>query len=142
MRFWDTSALLPLFVVEATSQLARRWLGEDPAVVVWTLTRVELLSALARRRRERSDASGPLSAARREALAAWERWTEITAVEAVRGHAERLVEVHPLRAADALQIGAAVVAGGGYARDLEFVTLDDRQAEAAVREGFRVLGPR
>ena len=84
----------------------------------------------------------PWSCGRCNALAAWERWTEITAVEAVRGHAERLVEVHPLRAADALQIGSAIVAGGGRAGDLVFVTLDDRQAEAAAREGFRVLGPR
>ena len=142
MRFWDTSALLPLFVVEPTSGMVRRWLAQDPVVVVWTLTKVELLSAFARRRRERPEAHRVLSTARRNALAAWERWTEITAVETVRGHAERLVEIHPLRAADALQVGAAVVAGGGSPGDLVFVTLDDRQAEAAAREGFRVVGPR
>ena len=142
MRFWDTSALLPLFVAEPTSGMVRRWLAEDPVVVVWTLTRVELLSAFARRRRERPEAHAVLSTARRNALTAWERWTEITAVETVRGHAERLAEVHPLRAADALQVGAAVVAGGGRPGDLAFVTLDDRQAEAALREGFRVFGPR
>jgi len=109
---------------------------------VWTLTRVELLSAFAQRRRERPEAHALLSTARRNALAAWERWTEITAIEAVRDHAERLVEIHALRAADALQVGAALVAGGGRPGDLVFVTLDDRQAEAAIREGFRVLGPR
>jgi hypothetical protein len=142
VRFWDSSALIPVFVAEPTSGQVRRWLVEDPVVVVWTLTRVELLSAFARRRRERPEAHAVLSTARRNALTAWERWTEITAVEAVRGHAERLVEIHPLGAADALQVGAAVVAGGGRPGDLVFVTLDDRQAEAALREGFRVLGPR
>jgi predicted nucleic acid-binding protein len=142
VRFWDSSALLPLFIAEAESGRARRWLADDPVVVVWTLTRVELLWALARRRRERSDADIALSTARREALSAWERWTEITSVDAVRRHAERLVETHPLRAGDALQLGAALVAAVGRSADLEFVTLDDRQAEAAVREGFRVLGPR
>lgn len=141
MRFWDSSALLPVFVAETTSPRVRRWLADDPLVIVWTLTRVELLSALARRRREQSASEAALSRARREALAAWERWTEITAVEAVRGHAERLVETHPLRAADALQLGAAVVASGGRPSGFEFVTLDDRQAEAATREGFRVLSP-
>jgi predicted nucleic acid-binding protein len=55
------------------------------------------------------------------AAATWERWSEVTAVDLVRRRAERIVETHPLRAADALQIGAAVV--------------------AAEREGFHVIGP-
>jgi hypothetical protein len=45
-----------------------------------------------------------------------------------------------VRAADALQLGAALVASGGFPGGLEVVTLDRRQAEAAEREGSRVLG--
>jgi uncharacterized protein with PIN domain len=48
VRFWDTSGLIPLLVSEAGSGRVRQWLEEDPDVVVWTLARVELLSALAR----------------------------------------------------------------------------------------------
>ena len=59
----------------------------------------------------------------------------------VRRHAERLVETHPLRAADALQVGAALVAAHDDPAALEFVTLDQQQAQAAEREGFHVLGP-
>ena len=51
------------------------------------------------------------------------------------------MEAHPLRAADALQIGAALVVSADDPGGLEFVTLDHRQAAAAEREGFRVLGP-
>ena len=142
MRFWDTSALVPLFVAEAATPRARRWLADDPDVTVWTLARVELLSALARRRRLQPSAAPRLLQARREALATWERWSEVTAVELVRRHAERLVETHPLRAADALQIGAALVVAGADPPTLEFVTLDDQQAQAAEREGLQVLGPR
>jgi len=47
VRFWDTSALIALVVAERATARAERWLREDPDVVVWTLTRVELLSALA-----------------------------------------------------------------------------------------------
>jgi len=139
VRFWDTSALVPLLVAEPTSPRVRTWLRADPAVVVWALTRVELLSALARRRRSDPAAAGHLRAARRELLDVWERWTEITAAEVVRRHAERLVETHPLRAADALQLGAAIVAAEEHPATLAFVTLDDLQAAAAEREGFRVL---
>lgn len=142
MRFWDTSALVPLFIAEAATPLVRRWLRDDPGIVVWTLTRVELLSAFARRRRERPDARATLATAHAEALDAWDRWVEVTSVEVVRRHAERLVETHPLRAADALQIGAALVAAREAPTTLPFVTLDDRQVEAAARERFPVVGPR
>ena len=47
MRFWDTSALLPLFMAEKESRRVRSWLRRDPVVVVWTSSRVELLSTLA-----------------------------------------------------------------------------------------------
>ena len=141
MRFWDTSALVPLLLSERETVQAERWLREDAGVIVWTLTRVELLSALARRRRQEPAAARRLQAAKRELLVAWERWSEVTATDLVRRHAERLVETHPLKAADALQIGAAIVAAEDDPTDLDFVTLDRQQAVAAEREGFRVLGP-
>ncbi len=141
MGFWDTSALMPLFVAEHATARAERWLREDPHVVVWTLTWVELLSALARRRRAEPTAARRIAAARREVLTTWERWSEVTAVEVVRRHAERIVETHPLRAADSLQLGAAHVAAQDIPATLEFVTLDRFLAVAAEREGFRVFGP-
>lgn len=140
MRFWDTSALVPLVVAEAGTARAEGWLREDSEVVVWTLTKIELLSALARRRRLEPAASRRLTTARRELLEAWPHWIEVTAVEAVARRAERIVETHPLRAADALQIAAALVAAEGSPRPLDFVTFDQGQVDAAEREGFRVLG--
>ena len=141
MRFWDTSALVPLFVAERETAVVRRWLREDRTVVVWSLTRVELLSALARRQREDARAARRLAVARRRILTTWPRWTEVTAIDLVRKHAERLVQVHPLRAADALQLAAAFVVADQDPASLTVVTLDTRQAEAAEREGFVVLGP-
>jgi predicted nucleic acid-binding protein len=140
VRFWDTSPLIPLVVAERGTALAERLLRDDPAVVVWTLTRVELLSALARRRREEPAAARRLLGAKREILAAWPRWYEGIAVEVVRRHAKRVVDTHAIRTADALQIGAALVAGDDDPGALEFVTFDQPQAAAAEREGFRVRG--
>lgn len=141
MRFWDTSALIPLFVAERSTAKVERQLREDPEVVVWTLTRVELFSAFARRRRAEPTAARRLATARREVLNAWEHWSEVTALEIVRRQAERIVETHPLRAADALQLGAALVAAEESPATLEFVTLDRKLAVAAELEGFRVIGP-
>jgi hypothetical protein len=47
--------------------------------------------------------------------------------------------VHPLRAADSLQLAAAIIAAEREPTTLEFVSLDDRLGEAASREGFRVV---
>ncbi len=140
MRFWDTSALLPLFVAEKESARVRSWLRRDPVVIVWTLTRVEVLSALARREREEPSSARALIRARTQVLAAWEEWSEVVALEPVRRQAERLVSVHPLRAADALQLGAALVATDRDPGGLELVTFDERLATAALKEGFSVLG--
>ena len=51
----------------------------------------------------------------------------------------RFLRVHPLRAADALQLGAAFLAAERRPPSLEMVTLDDYLANAARREGFAVI---
>jgi hypothetical protein len=68
------------------------------------------------------------------------RWTEVPPSDAARDDARRLVRVHDLRAADAFQLAAARIASDGEPRTLPFVTLDERLALAASREGFPVLG--
>ncbi len=140
MRFWDTSAILPLWIAEQGSARAKAWHRNDPDVIVWTLTQVEVLSALARRRREAPGATSRLLVIRRDFIRAWDEWSEVTAVDMVRRHAERIVESYPLRAADAMQIGAAIVAAEDNPTGLEFVTFDENLARAAEHEGFRVLG--
>ena len=60
-------------------------------------------------------------------------------VEGVRRRAERLVGVHPLSAADAMQLGAAILASGDRPETLEFVTLDQALGRSAQLEGFRVI---
>lgn len=65
-------------------------------------------------------------------------WQEVQPSQSLRRSAIRLLRVHALRAADALQLAAAVAASEGDSRSLALVTLDDRLAEAAVREGFPI----
>ncbi|HSJ25022.1 MAG TPA: hypothetical protein VK929_10160 [Longimicrobiales bacterium] len=59
-------------------------------------------------------------------------------MEHVRTTAMRLLRTHPLRAADALQLAAALAWAPAPAGDV-FVTLDERLATAATLEGFTVL---
>ena len=111
-------------IVEPGSARVRNWFDSDSEIIVWTLTRIELLSAIARLRREDSGSATILTVARRNIMRAWDGWSEITSVELVRRHAERLVESYPLRAADALQLGAALIAAEGDPTNLELVTME------------------
>jgi len=62
--------------------------------------------------------------------------------DAVRRTAERLLRVHPLRAADSMQLAAALIAAEHNPSDLDIVCLDKKLSDAARREGFTVLtGP-
>jgi predicted nucleic acid-binding protein len=114
-------------------------MNSDPIVAVWALTRAELMSAIERRRRDDLDLAARFSAARADVMKRWSIWTEITMIEAVREHAERVVTTRPLRAADALQLGAALVAAGGSPATLQFVTLDRRLAATLSAKDFRSL---
>lgn len=139
MRFWDSSALLPLLVEQEASNRARGWLQSDPAVMVWWSARVECASAVERLARE-----GLLAAIqRKKALELLERmaseWDEMEAVTGIRETALRFLRVHPLRTADALQLAAAFTAAEQNPPSLEFVCLDQRLIEAAEKEGFQVL---
>jgi predicted nucleic acid-binding protein len=66
-------------------------------------------------------------------------WHEVDPSDEIRETAARFLRVHPLRAADALQLAAAFAAAERRPASLEIVTLDDRLANAARKEGFAVL---
>lgn len=140
MRFWDSSALVPLVFDEPSSAAMRKRAAEDDQVVVWALTSVELLAAVARVERSSRGLDDLLVGVRRDALDLMRRCRPVTHIEAVRQRAERLVSVHALTAADALQLAAALVASREQPETLEFVTLDKVLARAARLEGFPVLG--
>ncbi|MGH8755746.1 MAG: hypothetical protein ACREU0_08000, partial [Burkholderiales bacterium] len=66
-------------------------------------------------------------------------WQEIQPIEVLRKHAIRLLRVHPISSADALQLAAAILASENQPSSLDFVCLDARLAMIAEREGFNVL---
>ena len=141
MKYWDTSALLPLCVREDTTELVTRTYLDDPTLVTWWGTRIEAVSALARLEREGMLVGGRHAAAVGRLMSLAASWAEVEAGVVVREQAERLVRTHPLRAADALQLAAAVVASGHRPSTVPFVSLDQRLCDAARREGFPLALP-
>lgn len=136
MKFWDASAVVPLLVDEPGRDALLAILEQDSTMLVWWGTPVECASAVSRRERE-----GALS--RDETRQCFDRlrylkggWQEILPSSALRDVAERLLRVHSLRAADSLQLAAAIVAAEREPGSLELVSLDERLNNAASREGF------
>lgn len=141
MRFWDTSALLPLFVEEPATDSCTALLSADPSVIVWEGTSVELLSAFSRYRRHSSGFDDLWPGIRHEILQRWTAWSRVADLAKASLRAQRLVNVHPLKAGDAFQLAAALVACEDQPQQFEFVTRDATLATAARLEGFRTETP-
>ena len=139
MRFWDTSAVVPLCVTEPATPEVRRLVEEDPSLVVWWATRTECISALARQRRDGQLGAQAEQRARRILTALTAAWSEVLPSEPLRLRSERLLAVHALRAGDAFQLAAALLWSRGETATHTVVAFDERLRDAARREGFSVL---
>jgi uncharacterized protein len=138
MRFWDSSAITPLLVVEADSAQRERQLADDADMLVWFGTLTEVESSLARRKRAGELPAESELRARRHLDQLSAHWTEVTPTTEVRARAIRLLRVHPLRAADAFQLAAALIFCREQPQHLPFLTADQRLRTAADLEGFSV----
>lgn len=137
--FWDTSAIVPLCCQQPQSSTARQAARLFGRQVVWWGTVIEAASALERLSRE-----GHLNGRERvQAFAKLDylrnRWSEVQPLDEVRDLAERLLRIHKLRSADALQLSAAQLWCSSRPRGRYFIGADDRLTEAAENEGFTVV---
>ena len=138
MRFWDAAAIVPLLMTEAATKALQEQAGADPAMLVWWAAEVECASAIARLERDGALDAAAVNEAFDRLKRLREGWHEVEPSDAVREAAVRFLRVHPLRAADALQLAAAFVAAERRPSSLEIVTLDERLAAAARKEGFEL----
>lgn len=139
MKFWDASAIVPLLVAEPLTRRLQAILEKDSGMFVWWGSRVECISALARRERDGTADEQIMSCALRRLHEFEVEWQEIDPSNSLRDTAIRFLRVHPLRAADALQLAAAFSAAEQRPSSLIVVTLDERLGTAARKEGFGVI---
>lgn len=139
MKFWDSSAILPLLVEEASTPSALGYYENNPEIVAWWGTPVECASALARLECEARLDSTEVTLALGQLAALQAAWYEVQPLDSVRQVAQRLLRLHPLRAADSLQLAAALLVCEHRPKGWQFVCLDTRLCLAAEREGFRVI---
>jgi predicted nucleic acid-binding protein len=136
--FWDSSALVPLLLPEARSAPLTELLVKDKEVVIWWATPLECQSAIYRRHRS-SPLPSPTMRALNDRLRAFvEHASTVAPTDEVRRRAARLLAGHPLRAADALQLAAALAWCEEQPHNETFVSLDERLSSAARKEGFDI----
>lgn len=139
MKFWDASAIVPLLLDEPQTQAMLSILDQDSSVLVWWGTPVECMSALSRREREGALLAEHLAQAQDVLRYLKGSWQEVLPSNVLRDVAERLLRVHSLRAADSLQLAAAIIAAEREPSSLQLVSLDERLNDAAAREGFSIV---
>lgn len=139
MKFWDASAIVPLLVAEQSTRRLQALAAQDPAMLVWWGSPVECVSALARLERDGALDAPAMTLALQRLRQLSTGWHEVDPSDEIREVAARFLRVHPLRAADALQLAAAFAAAERRPTSSQFVTLDERLADAARKEGFAVL---
>jgi predicted nucleic acid-binding protein len=139
VKFWDASAIVPLLLLETTTQALQTLATGDAAMLVWWAAEVECTSAIARLEREGALDEMAVRGAFQRLTQLATGWHEVDPSDAIRETAVRFLRVHPLRAADALQLAAAFLAAERRPSSLEVVTLDERLAAVARKEGFPVV---
>lgn len=138
MMYWDASGIVPLLVQEPETAKRERLFRKDPDIATWWGTKIECASALNRLNRDDVLSDSGLQQALGDLDTLSDAWTEIQATPAVQARSLRLLRVHALRAADSLQLAAALITVDEKPRDFPFVCSDARLIDAATREGFDV----
>lgn len=116
-----------------------RLLREDSDQTVWWETRTECISALGRRTRQGTLTVRGEAQARVALQQMIDNWDEVQPTLWVRAVAEVLLDHHPLKAADAMQLAAAVAWSSGQPQGRVFVCLDRQLRAAASAVGFVIL---
>ncbi|MGI9049228.1 MAG: type II toxin-antitoxin system VapC family toxin [Rubrobacteraceae bacterium] len=139
MSFWDSSAIVPALSIQATSSIVRDLLREGDEMVVWWGTWTECAIAISRLKREGSwgEEYEEETRAALDGLAA--SWLEVEPTNELRLLAMLVSKIYPLKAADCLQLAAALRWCEGDTEGAGFVCLDNRLRQAAEDEGFEVL---
>jgi predicted nucleic acid-binding protein len=147
--FADSSALVKSYVQETGTSWVRRLTRRSPSTVIYIarITAIEVTSAVARRRKDRTLTSKKASSILqrfRQHLAG--RYTVIEITPALADAAMRLANTHALRAYDAVQLAAALDINqkeqdAGFA-PVTLISADQALNDAATAEGLIVDDPR
>jgi predicted nucleic acid-binding protein len=135
VAFWDTSVLVTLCVDQAPTPQALLFESKY-RIAVWWATHVEIASALAQLLRQHKITAVEYTHAKQQAEHLAIIWRAVAPSARIAFQARVLLEQYPLRAADALQLAAALEWCERQPKGKVFLTFDNRLREAAGLAGF------
>ena len=110
IAFFDTSALVKLFIDELQCDAARAWASQARAIVVSQLAWVEFHAAMALKRRTLQRPVVEIAQAREQFAQSWALWQRAGVDAALATSAGELAWRHGLRAYDSVQLATALKA--------------------------------
>lgn len=142
--YFDTSSFLKFYIEENGSDIVQRLLigNERHTFIISELTVLESHSAIRRRERE-----GTISEERATSIIEQinqdkiNRFVTQDISSATISEAARLIDDHPLRSLDALQLAGSLVLRQERLIEPIFVCADNRLLEAASSEGMTIINP-
>ena len=132
--FVDSSALAKRYIADEQSSDMDEILEGATNLAVSILCLTEIISALCRRRREHFLRAAEYASAKNALEADLSDAAIIQITDDVLIQSVRLLESHPLRSSDAIQVSSALV----WRAD-RFVSADSRQCAAAKATGLNVV---
>jgi uncharacterized protein len=135
--YWDSSALVPLCISQSQT-VAAQILYAKYKIVTWWATQVEIVSGLTRLTRMGAMTQQQYLLSKPFVKNLAGEFVSIHESAGIAPSACRLLELHPLRAADALQLAAALEACEHNPLGFALITADQRLADAARQTGFSV----
>jgi predicted nucleic acid-binding protein len=135
VAFWDASVLVTLCIHQEPTPQALVFESKY-RIAVWSATHVEIASALAYSLRRQEITPKELAQAKLQAEGLANLWDLIEPSAKIALNARALLERYPLRAADALQLAAALEWCEGKPKGNVFLTFDRRLRESAELAGF------
>ena len=136
MSFWDSSALVPLCTNEPRSHFAGNLWKKFPQKIVWWETSVEICSALARLERENAISLQKRLNAEKRLRILENIWLEIQPNTRIKELARTFPAQYKMKAADSLQLAAALAWCKEFPKGKDFVSGDEKLIKVAATVGF------
>ncbi|MCY4133234.1 MAG: type II toxin-antitoxin system VapC family toxin [Nitrospira sp.] len=134
MIYFDTSALIKLFILEKGSEDAQRLSHDHVPVATATIAYPEMYSGFNRRKREGYLSGQQYTRLTRRFEEHWTTYIRIELTREILAVAKILLERHPLRAYDAIHLASAISLQKGTQEPLQFAAADSRLLNASSAE--------
>ena len=139
MIYFDTSALIKIFVQEKGSETAQLLTQSPFPPATAAIAYAEMYSGFNRRKREGYISTKQYTSLSKQFEEHWATFTRIELIGDVLVLAKTLLERHPLRAMDAIHLASAISLHKGIQENLQFAAADNRLLDAALAEHLSPL---